>query len=80
MIDGFGNKTPGARRVSQYRSAWDVLHPGRLIAERLGDSGLTAEAVVQKLRDYFAGLPVPTIPVDEAVDAGATEEDETDQE
>jgi hypothetical protein len=29
VIDGFGNKDPGKRRATQYRSLWDVLHPGR---------------------------------------------------
>jgi len=34
-LDGFGNKTPGIRRVTQYKSPWDVLHPGRKFAEKL---------------------------------------------
>jgi len=38
VIDGFGNKDPGKRRKDQYRSAWDVLHPGRKFADKLGEN------------------------------------------
>jgi hypothetical protein len=76
VIDGFGNKTPGRRREAQYRSAWDVLHPGRAFAERLADSGNTPEAVTGRLTEYFAGHQVPLIPAEEAVDVGAVEDDD----
>lgn len=76
VIDGFGNKTPGKRRERQYRSAWDVLHPGRKFAERLADSGNTPEAVIGRLKEYFAGQPVPLIPAEEAGDEGTAEDDE----
>jgi hypothetical protein len=33
-IDGFGNHDPGKGRHNQQRSAWDVLHPGRLWADK----------------------------------------------
>jgi hypothetical protein len=33
-IDGFGNKDPGNRRATQFRSPWDVLHPGRQFAKK----------------------------------------------
>lgn len=61
VIDGFGNKDPGRRRATQYRSSWDVLHPGRLFAEKLADGGIAPEDVVRKLGNYFAGLPVAAI-------------------
>ena len=34
VIDGFGNNDPGARRATQYRSPWDVLHPGKGIRQK----------------------------------------------
>jgi len=34
-VDGFGNHDPGNRRKEQYRSDWDVVHPGRSWAEKL---------------------------------------------
>ena len=61
VIDGFGNKDPGNRRATQYRSSWDVLHPGRAFAEKLASGGTTPEEVLRKLERYFAGLPVPPV-------------------
>jgi hypothetical protein len=76
VIDGFGNKTPGKRRETQYRSSWDVLHPGRRFAERLADGGMTTEMLVSRLENYFAGQVVPLIPVEEAADVGVSEDEE----
>jgi hypothetical protein len=76
VIDGFGNKDPGKRRATQYRSLWDVLHPGRDFAEKLADGGTTAETLVTRLKEYFAGQVVPLIPAEEAVDIGTTEDDD----
>lgn len=42
-VDGFGNHDPGNRRKEQYRSDWDVVHPGRSWADKLGRSPKTAE-------------------------------------
>jgi hypothetical protein len=75
VIDGFGNKTPGARRFTQHRSLWDVLHPGRKFAEKLADGGTTPQQVTDRLAAYFAGRPVTLIAPEDAADAG-TEEDE----
>jgi len=65
IIDGFGNKDPGRRRATQYKSSWDVLHPGRAFADKLADSDLTPEAVVRRVEEYFAGVTSPTEPVDD---------------
>lgn len=66
MIDGFGNKTPGAGRAKQARSMWDTLHPGRSYVDRLGlGPGLyTPEEITLKLEAFFAGKIVPSEPVD----------------
>jgi hypothetical protein len=55
VIDGFGNKDPGKRRATQYRSSWDVLHPGRGFVEKLASSPMTSDQIIQKINDYFAG-------------------------
>jgi hypothetical protein len=61
-IDGYGNKDPGRRRATQYRSPWDVLHPGRHFAEKLADSGVSPEFLLQRVEDYFAERPLAPLP------------------
>jgi hypothetical protein len=78
VIDGFGNKDPGKRRATQYKSPWDVLHPGREFAQKLAEGGTTGEVLVTRLEAYFAGQVVPLIPTEEAADIGTTEDDEED--
>lgn len=46
-IDGFGNHDPGGRRYSQHRSPWDVLHPGRLWAERCAEGDHTQKELLK---------------------------------
>ena len=55
VIDGFGNKDPGARRATQYRSSWDVLHSGRAFAEKLAANPLTVLRITKRIELYFAG-------------------------
>jgi hypothetical protein len=61
-VDGFGNKDPGKRRATQFKSPWDVLHPGRSFSHKLADSSLTAELVLQRVEDHFAGRPLTKLP------------------
>lgn len=61
VIDGFGNKDPGARRAAQFKSPWDTLHPGREHAKKLAEGTLTEKALRERLAAYFAGRPVPLI-------------------
>ncbi len=68
LIDGFGNKDPGNRRATQFKSPWDILHPGRAAMEKLADSGVKPEALVAKLDAYFKGENVPLIEVTQADD------------
>jgi len=53
VIDGFGNKDPGRRRKDQYRSPWDVLHPGREFAEKLGENPIPAISFAESLKTFF---------------------------
>ncbi len=76
VIDGFGNKDPGARRQTQYRSPWDVLHPGRRFAENLAAGATTPESLFVRLREYFAGHKVPLVPIQQATDVGTVEDEE----
>lgn len=68
VIDGFGNKTPGARRATQYRSPWDVLHPGRAFAAMLAEHPQGAEVFEQRVRDFLAGEAVPLVAPDDQAD------------
>lgn len=61
-VDGFGNKDPGKRRATQFKSPWDVLHPGRSFTEKLGDSTLTADLVLGRVEDFFAGRKLRKLP------------------
>lgn len=54
VVDGFGNHDPGGRRATQYRSPWDVLHPGRNWAEKLGDSGVQPESIAARVEAHLA--------------------------
>ncbi len=72
-IDGFGNKDPGRRRATQYRSPWDVLHRGRLFAEKLAEPPLPIEFLVQRIDDYLAGRKLAALP--KVVEAQLEEEE-----
>jgi hypothetical protein len=56
VVDGFGNHDPGKGRYNQARSEWDVLHPGRLWADRLTGESPHLEDVVTKVQRFFEGL------------------------
>lgn len=77
-IDGFGNKDPGKRRATQYKSPWDVLHPGRKAMEKLADSGLTSDVLLERIEDYLAGRPLKKLPkaIAEQVEAEKAEAEE----
>lgn len=61
-LDGFGNKTPGSRRETQYKSPWDVVHPGRKFAERLAKPPASTEFFLQRIGDYFDSKPLAKLP------------------
>lgn len=57
VIDGFGNNDPGIRRATQYRSPWDVIHPGRLAFEKLAPSPQTADIWIERIAEFLARQP-----------------------
>ena len=59
VVDGFGNHDPGAGRYNQARSEWDILHPGRLWAERLTGESPRREGVIAKIRRLLKESPLP---------------------
>jgi hypothetical protein len=61
-LDGFGNKTPGRRRMTQYKSPWDIVHPGREFANLLADPPAPREFFLQRIADYFSGKPLAKLP------------------
>lgn len=72
VIDGFGNKDPGNRRAGQYKSSWDVIHPGRKFAVKLADSGVKPEALLKKVDAFLGGKPV--VMVDDVDESGGDQE------
>ena len=61
-VDGFGNKDPGKRRSTQFRSPWDVLHPGRSFAEKLAQGPVTPDLILQRIDDHFEGRTLTKLP------------------
>jgi hypothetical protein len=56
VVDGFGNHDPGKGRYNQAKSEWDVLHPGRLWAERLTGVAPQLNEIVVKVRSHLESL------------------------
>ena len=53
-IDGFGNHDPGSGRYDQAKSEWDILHPGRVWANRLRGEHPTVKEVRKKALAYYS--------------------------
>jgi hypothetical protein len=56
VIDGFGNHDPGKGRYNQAKSDWDVIHPGRIWADRLTGQPASLESIVEKIQQYIDSL------------------------
>lgn len=52
-IDGFGNHTPGAGRFRQAKSDWDVMHPGRVWAEKCIGKSSTKKEIIERIDKFF---------------------------
>ncbi|HMQ04595.1 MAG TPA: Eco29kI family restriction endonuclease [Pyrinomonadaceae bacterium] len=52
VVDGFGNHDPGSGRYKQQRSPWDMLHPGRLWAEKC-QPGRSADDILSQIALHY---------------------------
>ena len=55
-LDGFGNKTPGERRKTQFMSLWDTVHPGRSYVTQLSlpPNLKLAAHILKEIEEYLA--------------------------
>jgi Eco29kI restriction endonuclease len=54
VLDGFGNKDPGAGRVGQRASPWDILHPGRAFSKKLAVSNIELSEIQQRVENHVS--------------------------
>lgn len=54
VIDGFGNHDPGAGRYNGLRPIWDVLHPGRIWADKCKPRSQSVTDILQVIADHFS--------------------------
>lgn len=59
VIDGFGNHDPGSGRYNGLRPRWDLLHPGRLWADKCRTREETPEQIAQDVATYFSAIAFP---------------------
>lgn len=52
-LDGFGNHDPGKGRYEQAKSEWDVVHPGRLWAEKCKGKTRSKETILSGIKDFL---------------------------
>lgn len=62
LIDGFGNHDPGKGRYQGMRTRWDVLHPGRIWAERCAARPETAADINREVRTHLERMVLPPSP------------------
>lgn len=55
-LDGFGNHTPGAGRFNQAKSDWDVIHTGRLWAEKCLGTPKSRETILIAIHEHMKNL------------------------
>jgi len=54
VLDGFGNHDPGGRRRTQFRSPWDVVHPGRRWAAQQANHPTPREQFLRQIEAFLA--------------------------
>lgn len=55
-VDGFGNHDPGKGRYEQARSDWDVIHIGRIWANRLNGIPNKKDNIISKIAIHLDSL------------------------
>ena len=56
LVDGFGNHDPGAGRYKGLRPRWDVLHPGRLWAEKCQPRQETGQNIRGDIEEFLRAM------------------------
>jgi hypothetical protein len=56
VVDGFGNHDPGSGRYEQARSDWDVIHPGRLWAEKCKGIHDDSSEIIKRIHAHLGTL------------------------
>jgi hypothetical protein len=62
LIDGFGNHDPGSGRYAGFRPRWDVLHPGRVWADKCKPRPESYEEIERDVRNHLNSIQVPQSP------------------
>ena len=55
-LDGFGNHDPGSGRYEQAKSDWDVIHAGRLWAEKCKGRSKDASVILAHVERHLKGM------------------------
>ena len=55
-VDGFGNHDPGKGRYEQAKSDWDVIHPGRIWAEKCKGASKPKAKIISNIKRHLNGL------------------------
>lgn len=57
-LDGFGNHTPGAGRFNQAKSDWDVIHPGRVWADKCTGMPRARNEILARIAAHLSNLGI----------------------
>lgn len=55
-VDGFGNHDPGSGRYEQAKSDWDVIHEGRLWANKCNGKHAEKDTLISKIKNHLKNL------------------------
>lgn len=55
-VDGFGNHDPGRGRYEQAKSDWDIVHPGRVWAERCNGKPKDENTVLASIERHLKSI------------------------
>lgn len=55
-VDGFGNHDPGSGRYEQAKSDWDVIHEGRLWANKCNGNHAEKSTIISKIKNHLKNL------------------------